>query len=184
VAGPFPPEEGREGQTVKPVGKTLSETQKRAATLVAAGLSDISVAEQLGLHRSTVWQWRKWEPFQKEVALQSDVMRDAIVFAQKRAMEKVAELAPEAVQRLKDALDAMHTVSAGGGTYEADWANRLRAVEDVLKANELGGFGKPSPAAGGGQAAAIVQVVISPEVKARAEELVGGEIVVESKAAT
>ncbi len=57
---------------------TVSPKQQQAILLLVSGKSVKEVAEEVGVHRSTIWAWRQQEPFQayfnalvKELQLQT-----------------------------------------------------------------------------------------------------------------
>jgi hypothetical protein len=157
----------------------LSPKQRAAAVLTAKGMGTGATADHVGVNRTTVIRWKQTELFQNEVKEISEAIHDVTELAKSEAKASAAQLLPKAVETLQAGLDAMHTVSAGGGTMEEDWANRMRSVESLLKMNEVGGYGKPQ-AQGGGQAAAVVQVVISPDVLEKASKRIGDTITVQA----
>jgi hypothetical protein len=73
-----------------------AEHRERAAILIVAGRTTAQVAEELGLHRTTVATWRHDPAFQEHVrALQDEVraeVYDYLVASSKRAVSVLSEV--------------------------------------------------------------------------------------------
>lgn len=77
-------------------GYGLSPQQEQAAALLTSGLSVQEVADQLGIHRTTLWHWRKLETFHAYFnALRADAhsqTAEGIAALQLKAVETVERL--------------------------------------------------------------------------------------------
>lgn len=93
----------------------LTPRQERAALLLTSGRSVQEIADELGLHRSTLWAWRRLETFQ------------AHLNALKAALRLSAEEGLLALQ--EEALAALRRVMSGGNDGAA-----LKAATYVLAA--------------------------------------------------
>jgi hypothetical protein len=59
-------------------GATLDERQIRAARLEAQGLTTVQIADEVGIHRTTVYRWREVDQYRHLVAaLLADTQRAA-----------------------------------------------------------------------------------------------------------
>lgn len=80
--------------------KQLSEQQKTAIELLLAGMTDAQIAEELDVHRSTLWRWRT----------RDETFRRVLAAARQRAFRDAAgrlrELVPKAMEVLHSQLDA------------------------------------------------------------------------------
>lgn len=105
---------------------TLPPNQERAAFLLAAGKPVQEVADELGVHRSTLWQWRKHENFQA-------VYNAMIEEVQHGMKESLLALGPRAIDTLQ--------ITMACGTDAA----RLRAALYVLDRIERLQSGETDP---------------------------------------
>ena len=81
-----------------PNGYALSPQQEQAAALLASGISVQTVADQLSVHRTTLWHWRNLETFQAYFnALRFD--------AKQQAAEGIAALQQKAVETLERVME-------------------------------------------------------------------------------
>ena len=110
---------------------TLTAPQEAAVQALAAGRTDTAAAEQVGVHRGTVWRWRRYHPaFRAALARRRIELWDA-------AADRLRSLVPDALDALADELHGEH---------------RLRAAGIILKlagldAKRLPGVGEPDPEA-------------------------------------
>lgn len=77
----------------------LSPTQIQAALLLAAGLRLNTVAKRVGVDRTTLWNWRKTETFQRQVSEFTDANMTA-------ARNAGSYMLPKAMRRLAEIIDA------------------------------------------------------------------------------
>lgn len=104
----------------------LSPQQEQAALLLVSGQSVQETADQLGVHRTTLWHWRNLETFQAYLnALRSDV-RD-------EATEGIVALHQKAVGTVERMLDSENDATA------------LRAAALVLEAARGRSVGESDP---------------------------------------
>lgn len=107
-------------------GYGLSPQQEQAAALLTSGLSVQDVADSLGVHRTTLWHWRKMETFQAYLnAIRAD--------AQSQTAEGIAALHSKAVATLERLLE-----SESDGTA-------FRAAALVLEAMQSWPSGQTDP---------------------------------------
>jgi len=107
-------------------GYGLSPQQEQAAALLTSGLSVQDVADQLSVHRTTLWHWRKLETFRAYFnLLRAD--------AQSQAAEGIAALHQKAVVTVERLLE-----SGSDGTA-------LRAAALVLESVHARSTGETDP---------------------------------------
>lgn len=87
-------------------GACLTENQRRAAALIAAGNRQVAVAQALGVTPKTISQWRRRDDFVAEIALQSREITASV-------KDVAANVIRELLQSDRDGI-------------------RLRAAQDVL----------------------------------------------------
>jgi len=98
----------------------LSDRQKIAARLMAAGVSQVRIAERLGVDPNTVHLWRKKKPFRKEW----DFWRRKGVEVFEKRMEQLLGLGADRVTDIlldgkdNDALTAFDKVMRATGRYK------------------------------------------------------------------
>lgn len=62
-----------------PLPEGLTPQQEQAASLLASGIAIQDVADQLDIHRSTLWHWRQRETFQAHLnTLRKEANQDAL----------------------------------------------------------------------------------------------------------
>jgi len=62
-----------------PLPEGLTPQQEQAASLLASGMAIQDVADQLDIHRSTLWHWRQRETFQAHLnTLRKEANQDAL----------------------------------------------------------------------------------------------------------
>ncbi len=103
----------------------LSDQQQRAAVLLVSGVTVQDVAEQLAVHRTTLWHWRNLETFQA-------YLNQLRTEAQDQAVEGITALQEKAlatVERLMDGGNDGVALRAASLVLEVAQARRLGATD-------------------------------------------------------
>ena len=112
-------------------GATLDERQIRAARLEAQGLTTVQIADEVGIHRTTVYRWRELDQYRHLVAaLLADTQRAAratLRAGAKAAASRVLDLIASDDERI--ALSAAQTLLDRTGHPKAERMEMTAEVE-------------------------------------------------------
>ncbi len=113
----------------------LSPTQIQAALLLAAGLRLNTVAKRVGVDRTTLWNWRKTETFQRQVSEFTDANMTA-------ARNAGSYMLPKAMRRLAEIIDAEPAEAPTPGDQIAaaklllEYATNWHVIEPIERAKQ------------------------------------------------
>lgn len=115
---------------MKQQSATLTDNQRRAATMEAQGVPTKDIAARLNVHRVTVFRWRQLDAYKAEVAQVSEdfhrVTRAVLLAGTEAAARRVAALVDSEDERI--ALAAAQTVLDRTGHPKAE---RVELSADV-----------------------------------------------------
>ena len=95
-------------------GEDLSTAQSRAIELLLQGFSDVDVARQVGVDRTTIFRWRRKQAFRKDLARQRKLLL-------RQSIKRLQSL-------LEPAIDILHRQISG-----TDDKTALRAASILLR---------------------------------------------------
>lgn len=142
-------ENNEQGMTKQNGTERLTPAQAQAVSLLAAGRGPTEVAEELGVSRTTLWEWQHRPDFEaaynRERAEVLEALRDGLRGAQLAAVRVLHEVAKTEGAPLRDRLAAARALLSAASVPEAQpgptttegveqehrWAERQRQLRDA-----------------------------------------------------